>query len=148
MFEISQELLNRKEKLSKGRKQEIVDSFKEPTKDELILFLLAHLPTDSFNANKETLHRTFFKLRKQFPDLFTFLHFTNNENFPYSYDLDRIFFRLQNCKALSMKNPDYKRFLISDKTKERVKSELTTYGMEKLKNNFNVILKIVSVDLE
>jgi len=126
MYEISKDLLEYKKnkRLTKKKRKEIIASFKEVNDDDKILLLLSHIEGNEINASKNILHTTFFKLKQNFPQHFTRFSFTTNENYPFCNRVDDIFFRFQNCRALSMKNPTYESYLISTEIKTMIKEEI------------------------
>jgi len=126
MYEISRELLKDKEQklLTKQDRIRIIASFKRIKDDDRILLLLSHIEGREIVASKKILHTTFFNLKSNFPQHFKNFYFTTNENYPFCKRVDDIFFRLQNCRALSMKNPTYESYLINDEVKQMIREEI------------------------
>ena len=126
MYEISRELLEDKEQklLTKQDRVRIIESFKRIKDDDRILLLLSHIEGREIVASKKILHTTFFNLKSNFSQHFKNFYFTTNENYPFCKRVDDVFFRLQNCRALSMKNPTYESYLINDEVKQMIKEEI------------------------
>lgn len=126
MYKINEKLLKEKSEnpLSEDEKHRIVVSFKDLNDDDKILILISHIEGNQFKGIKEIIHRTFFELKENFQEHFKSFYFTKNDKYPFSKKIDDIFFRFQNYRSLSMKNPNYDTYLISDKTKEIIKNNL------------------------
>ena len=124
MYEISKELLKEKKLLTEQDRKRIITSFKRINDDDRILLLLSHIEGMEIVASKKILHTAFFKLKENFSQHFKNFYFTTNENYPFCKRVDDIFFRLQNCRALSMKNPTYESYLISDEVKQMIREKI------------------------
>lgn len=126
MYEISKELLKDKEQklLTEQDRKRIITSFKRINDDDRILLLLSHIEGREIVASKKILHTAFFKLKENFSQHFKNFYFTTNENYPFCKKVDDIFFRLQNCRVLSMKNPTYESYLISDEVKQMIREKI------------------------
>lgn len=123
MYEINEDLLKR-ETLSKEEREKIFNSFNEINDDDKLLLLISHFDNGQFRASKREVHETFYELKNRFPKHFSNFIFTECENYPFSKKIDDIFFRFQNYRAISMKNPNYDIYLISDRTKNVIKEKI------------------------
>lgn len=144
MYSINKKLLKEKNKnsFSEDDKRRILYSFKHLNDDDKILVLLSQIIGNRFKASKKIVHETFFDLKEKFPRHFKNFYFSTNENYPFSKKLDDIFFRFQNYRALSMENPDYDKYLISDETKDTIKKVLLPKVEVEDKRFFNNLPKM------
>jgi len=147
MYEISKELLKDKEQklLTEQDRNRIITSFKRINDDDRILLLLSHIEGMEIVASKKILHTAFFKLKENFSQHFKNFYFTTNENYPFCKRVDDIFFRLQNCRALSMKNPTYESYLIRDEVKQMIREKIQPNIEEEDQNFMEDIVGMIQI---
>lgn len=153
MYEISEELLEHKKKkpFSEEDKKKMIASFKKIKDNDKILLLLSHIRGQEIISSKPMLHRAFFELKKIFPQHFANFYFTTNENYPFCKKIDDIFSRFQNCRALSMKNPTYESYLISEGIRQMIREEIQPRMEEEnelFMKDLNGMIEIVKDHLE
>jgi len=119
MYKISTALIP--DKMSDERKDEIIESIKSyRAMDDPVLYVLALLPGERFTSDTRKLHCGFYKLKKEYPDFFEDILFDTNGLFPYSEDIEQVFFRFGVSGVLGRLPPFYNAYEFTEKTKKAV----------------------------
>jgi len=152
MYEISEDLLEEKnaKTLTEQEKEEVFNSFNDVNDDDKLLVLISHFDEGQFRGSKKVVHETFYELKSQFPAHFSSFIFTKCENYPFSKKIDDIFFRFQNYRAVSMKNPNYDIYLISNKTIKTIKEKILPVVKdqdEQFINDLESMVKLIKLRL-
>lgn len=87
---------------------------------DIVGAILFFFEKDEFSTDYEKLHEAFYKV-KDSPLLDEF-SFRKGGPYPYSELLENIFSRLTISGLLGCKNPDYRKFTISQKQRKRIKN--------------------------
>ena len=85
--------------------------------EALLLKFFDQHDTMEFSNDHEKLHRSFFELKKKYPDYFKRLLFDTNGFYPVSDDLDSIFQDFQICGITNKYNPIYKTYRFNNDVK-------------------------------
>jgi len=72
----------------------------------------------------DSVYHGFRDLSKKYPELFNELYFTKAGNIPYSKKLEDVLFFLGAGGVISVENPKFKYYKISEDTAKKIKSEL------------------------
>jgi len=72
--------------------------------DDLVLGILHHLHSASFTANREELHRAFYGVKNEFPELLAVFRFRDKGGFPESLGLDQALANLEASRLLHRRN--------------------------------------------
>lgn len=124
MYKISTELIP--SKMERKRKDEISESIRSyKASDDIIAFLFASLKSETLPTNENKIHTAISKLKESYPDFFSEFVFSRGDLYPYSKELERILFRLQQSKILGTINPSYEDFILTNESKEVVVEHLT-----------------------
>ena len=88
----------------------------------------------SFKASVVNIQKTFAKIKEETPDLLKDLTFSEGDRFPFSRELESVFFRLEMSEFMSLKNPTYGVFEINPgaetKYKERIAPKIEQHSAE------------------
>lgn len=110
MYNISKALIP--PKMSEEEKQELSKSIRSyrPV-DDVVLYALAIMPGDKFTLSNKKIHNSFHELKKENPKYFSDLLFDTNGLYPYSEQLEEIFFRFGQSGILEWSlSPQYHYF--------------------------------------
>lgn len=90
---------------------------------DIIAGMLAYANIDHFTGNPEQIHKTIYKLRKQFEILKVF-PFSKYDVYPFSRELEKVLFSLQRARIIGMENPDFERFVIKENGKKYIQERI------------------------
>lgn len=109
-------------KMNKRRKESIsreIKSYIGP--DDVIASLLCFLEKEEITGNPRILHSSINRLKDEYPELLKDFTFTRGDIYPFSRDLEMVFFRLQNSGIMKMMNPDFDVYRTTHKSKNGIK---------------------------
>lgn len=95
-----------------------IKSYRSP--DAVIAYLFALLESDVLPTNDKIIHTAIFELKKEYPDFFRDFVFSRGDIYPFSKELERVLFRLQQSRILGTINPTFEFFVFPKKSKEIV----------------------------
>ena len=146
-YKLIPELVEKTEENIVKRQENPPPSIKKLKLDDIILCAFSRTGREDFNASKEAIHRAFFELKKRYPKLFEELTFMTCENFPFSKQLEQIYFRFQQARGISIPNPYYKTFQITQATREIVLEESKYNGCEEYEDEIAEIAEFLEQEL-
>ena len=133
MYKISTELVFEKmDDRTRERKAQELKNFR--TTDDIVAYLFALQESETFQSDENILHSAFYELKEEFPDFFEEFIFTRGDIYPFSKELENIFFRLQQSGILEIMNPSYEKFIFKQSSKKIV--------LEHISDRFNEAEKI------
>jgi hypothetical protein len=94
------------------------------TSDDKVAVMLSFLDKEEIPLDTERIYQSFFKLKQKYPEFLKEFVFSRNDVYPFSSLLWRVLFRLQNAGVISTVNPDFKRCIISDKSKDYIRKNV------------------------
>jgi hypothetical protein len=77
-----------------------------------ILALTNLKPKSEFDSPLHRLHRFFFGVKSNYPDIFQDIYFNHDPEFPYSEDIEECFSRLQESVFITRPNPSLNRYRV------------------------------------
>lgn len=99
---------------------------------DVVAGILYFFVEEEFPTDYEKLHRAFYKVKDN--ELLKEFSFRKGGPFPYSELLENVFSRLTISGLLGCRNPDYDRFTIEKKQRERIaRGSITKFSSEKKK---------------
>ena len=89
---------------------------------DLILLILAFLPGGAieFECDPHRLHRFFKEAKADFPDFLGDVFFTDDDDFPYSSQVDDAFSRLEEAAYLKRTDPWTQRFQLTTRLNDKL----------------------------
>lgn len=95
-----------------------VKSIKTP--DDVVAGMFSFFARETIPLNVRKIHTAMYKLKKKFPEMLEEFSFSENDLYPFSRLLERVFFRLQNSSLISTVNPDFKECIVRKESKEYI----------------------------
>jgi hypothetical protein len=92
-----------------------------------VAYLLASVTPNTLNGKQAAVHRAFYEVAQQFPDLLPSIAFSREPSGPYSRSLERALFCLASARLLSMSNPSFEEMRMTPDAKRRIKEH---YGAQ------------------
>jgi len=98
--------------------------------------MFSFLKKNEIPLNVEGIHRAFCDLKEKYPDVLEEFVFSRNDIYPFSPLLERTLFRLQNSGLISTVNPDFKKCIISRKSKAYIRKNILPIFRDEEKRKF------------
>lgn len=117
--------------------------------DDILLLSFAYTTKNVYNGSKEEIHKLFNEIKSDYSDEFKEFTFMECEEYPFSKQLERSLFRLQQSQGISIKNPLYKKFEMNNETKQKIieffekdKNEYNKEMIKKIAEKIDLVLNI------
>jgi len=124
MYKISTKLLP--SKMEEKKRYEISESIKSyRALDDIIAYLFASVGSEILPTDENKIHTAISKLKESYPDFFSEFVFSRGDIYPYSKELERILFRLQQSNILGTINPSFENYILKKESKKVVLDHLT-----------------------
>jgi hypothetical protein len=91
---------------------------------DVIAGMLSYMGEDKFPANANLIHSAIFHIQEDHSELLEGLTFSRGDLYPFSRQLERVLFQLQNSGIISTLNPGFKQCEIPSGTKEYLVKEI------------------------
>ena len=101
---------------------EHVKSVKTP--DDVVAAMFSFFDGETIPLDVRKIHAAMYEVKKKFPEMLGEFSFSENDVYPFSRLLERVFFRLQNSSLISTVNPDFKECIIRSESKEYIEKNV------------------------
>jgi len=133
----------RSAQMDENRKKELLQRLiRTKTPDDKVAAMFSFLEKNEIPLDSEKIHRAFYKLKEKYPGILEEFVFSRNDIYPFSSLLERILFRLQNSGVISTVNPDFKRCMISDESKNHIREHILPIFQDEEKHKLEEIGKM------
>jgi len=94
------------------------------TADDVVAAMFSFFDSETIPLDVRKIHTAMYEVKREFPEMLKEFSFSENDVYPFSRLLERVFFRLQNSSLISTVNPDFRECIVKNESKKYIRENV------------------------